>query len=284
MKLTDPKTVRRLLQETGFAFKKQLGQNFLIDPSVCPAMAEAAVADCANVLEIGPGAGVLTAELAARARRVAAIEVDTALRPVLEKTIGAFANTEIIYGDCMQLDLHALIAERFGGGPVAVCANLPYYITSPVLMRLLEERLPIVSITVMVQKEAAERLCAPVSSRAAGAVTVAVAYRASAERLFDVPKESFMPAPKVDSTVIRLSVLPEPPVAVTDEAFFFRLVRTAFMQRRKTFANAAANLPGITKDTLRAALQAADLSENIRAEALTMQDWAFIANYITKEQ
>lgn len=283
MNLTDPKTVRRLLQETGFSFKKQLGQNFLIDPSVCPAMAEAAVRDCENILEIGPGAGVLTAELAARARRVAAIELDTALRPVLEKTVGGFSNTQVVYGDCMQLDLHRLIEEQFGGGPVTVCANLPYYITSPVLMRLLETQLPLVSIIVMVQKEAAERLCAPVSSRAAGAVTVAVAYRAKAEQLLQVPKESFLPAPKVDSTAIRLSVLPRPPVQVADETLLFRLVRAGFMQRRKTFVNAAGNLSGITKDTLRAAVSAAGQQENIRAEALTMQQWAAISNYIARE-
>lgn len=284
MNLTDPRTVRRILQETGFSFKKQLGQNFLIDPSVCPAMAAAAVDDCPNVLEIGPGAGVLTVELAQRAQKVVAIELDAALRPVLETTVGGYSNTEIVYGDCMKLDLHRLIEEKFGGGPVAVCANLPYYITSPVLMRLLEERLPITSITVMVQKEAAARLCAPVSSRAAGAVTVAVAYRAAAEQLLQVPKESFMPAPKVDSAVIRLSILPKPPVAVADEGLFFRLVRTAFMQRRKTFVNAASALPGTTKEQLKAALQAAGLKEDIRAEGLTMQNWAAIANWIAREQ
>lgn len=284
MQLTDPKTIQSLLRETGFSFKKQLGQNFLTDPSVCPAMAEAAVRDCPYVLEIGPGAGVLTAELAVRAEKVVAIELDTALQPILQKTVGGYENVEVVYGDCMKLDLQALIAEKFGGGPVAVCANLPYYITSPVLMRLLEEQLPIVSITVMVQKEAAERLCAPVSSRAAGAVTVAVAYRAAAEQLFQVPKESFMPSPKVDSTVIRLALFKEPPVQVQDETLFFGLVRTAFMQRRKTFVNAASALPGVDKQMLRNALQAAGLDENIRAEALTMQNWASIANSIREKK
>lgn len=280
MKLSDPKTVRSLLQETGFSFKKQLGQNFLIDPAVCPAMADTAVRDSELVLEIGPGAGVLTAQLAARAKKVVAVELDTALQPVLQKTVGCFSNTEIVYGDCMKLDLQALVNEKFGAGPIAVCANLPYYITSPVIMRLLESTLPIASITVMVQKEAAERLCAPVSSRRAGAVTVAVAYRAKAEQLLQVPKESFMPAPKVDSTVIRLALLPHPPVTVKDEALFFRLVRTAFMQRRKTFVNAASAVSGIDKELLRAALCAGGIHENIRAEALTMENWAFLSNYI----
>lgn len=283
MNLTDPKIIRNLMQQAGSSFKKQLGQNFLIDPSVCPAMADAAAADCGNILEIGPGVGVLTVELAKRAKRVAAIELDTALRPILEKTVGGFDNTKVIYGDCMKLNLHSLIEEQFGGGPVTVCANLPYYITSPVLMRLLETRLPITSIIVMVQKEAAERLCATVSSRAAGAVTVAVAYRAKARQLLQVPKESFLPQPKVDSAVIRLSVLERPPVEVADEELFFALVRAGFMQRRKTFVNAAGNLSGITKEMLRSAVVAAGQQENVRAEALTMQQWAAISNNIKKE-
>lgn len=284
MKLTDPKTIKNLLGEAGFSFKKQLGQNFLTDAAVCPAMAEAAVCDCDNVLEIGPGAGVLTAELAARAKKVVAIEVDTALKPILQKTVGGFENTEVVYGDCMKLDLHKLVKEKFGGEPIAVCANLPYYITSPIIMMLLESGLPIVSITVMVQKEAAERLCATVSSRQAGAVTVAVAYRACAEQLMQVPKESFMPAPKVDSTVIKLTLLPEPPIPVEDEALFFRLVRSAFMQRRKTFVNSASSQSGVSKEQLRAALLAGNINENIRAEALTMENWGFIANYIKQHK
>lgn len=281
MQLTNPKTIKQLLGEAGFSFKKQLGQNFLTDPSVCPAMASAAVQDSENILEIGPGAGVLTAELAKMAKKVVAIEVDTALEPILNKTVGGYSNTEVVYGDCMKLDLQSLVKEKFGGEPIAVCANLPYYITSPIIMMLLESGLPIVSITVMVQKEAAERLCAKISSREAGAVTVAVAYRAKAEQLLQVPKESFMPSPKVDSTVIKLTLLPEPPVPIEDEGLFFKLVRSAFMQRRKTFVNSASSQSGISKEQLRSALSAAGIEENIRAEALTMEAWASIANHIS---
>ncbi len=283
MKLTDPKVIKRLLGEAGFSFKKQLGQNFLTDPTVCPAMASAAVEDSENVLEIGPGAGVLTAELAKMAKKVVAIEVDTALEPILNKTVGGYSNTEVVYGDCMKLDLKELVKEKFGSEPIAVCANLPYYITSPIIMMLLESGLPIVSITVMVQKEAAERLCAKVSSREAGAVTVAVAYRAKAEQLLQVPKESFMPSPKVDSTVIKLTLLPEPPVPIEDEGLFFKLVRSAFMQRRKTFVNSASTQSGVSKERLRAALLSGGIDENIRAEALTMENWAYISNHISKE-
>lgn len=283
MQLTNPKTIKQLLGEAGFSFKKQLGQNFLTDPAVCPAMASAAVEDSENVLEIGPGAGVLTAELAKKAKKVVAIEIDTALEPILNKTVGGYSNTEVVYGDCMKLDLHKLVKEKFDGEPIAVCANLPYYITSPIIMMLLESGLPITSITVMVQKEAAERLCAKVSSREAGAVTVAVAYRAKAEQLLQVPKESFMPSPKVDSTVIKLTLLPKPPVPIEDEQLFFKLVRAAYMQRRKTFINSASAQSGISKEKLRAALICGGIDENIRAEALTMENWAYISNHISKE-
>lgn len=275
--LTDPKTVLALLNETGFSFKKQFGQNFLIDPEVCPKMAETAVNDSENIIEIGPGMGVLTAQLAKRAKKVVAIEVDNSLRPILEKTVGCFENVEVVYGDCMKLDLKKLIAEKFDG-PVAVCANLPYYITSPIIMMLLESGLPITSVTVMVQKEAAERLCAKVSSRESGAVTVAVSYRAVSDIIMQVPKESFMPSPKVDSTVIRLALRSTPPISVKDEKLFFKVVRAAFGQRRKTFANSVSSVAGINKAAVQKALNDCKINENIRAEALTMDEWADVVN------
>jgi len=184
--LTDINVVRDVLSRHGFTFSKALGQNFLINPSVCPQMAECCGADGQGVLEIGPGIGVLTAELAKRAQKVVSLELDKRLLPVLAETLADFDNVTIVNDDVLKVDLRALLEEHFAGMEVCVCANLPYYITSPVIMRLLEERLPFCSITVMVQKEAADRLCAPVGSREAGAVTVAVQYYARAEKLFSV--------------------------------------------------------------------------------------------------
>ncbi|MEE1239639.1 MAG: 16S rRNA (adenine(1518)-N(6)/adenine(1519)-N(6))-dimethyltransferase RsmA, partial [Acutalibacteraceae bacterium] len=242
MNLSDINTVRSLLQKNGFTFKKSLGQNFLINPDVCPAMADAACDKDTGVIEIGPGIGVLTAELSARAKRVIAIELDERLKKILPVTLSDCENVEVIYGDVLKTDLKALIAEKFSDCKrVAVCANLPYYITSPIVMNLLESKLPIDSITVMVQKEAAERLCAKVGTREAGAVSVAVSYYAEPEILFGVDKDSFMPPPKVDSAVIQLHIRENPPVAVNDESKFFRLVKACFAQRRKTLVNTVSN-------------------------------------------
>lgn len=276
-KLTDIGYIRELLDRHGFTFSKKLGQNFLINPSVCPRMAEASGATATSgVLEIGPGFGVLTRELAAVAGRVVAVELDERLPAVLSETLAGCSNVEVVSGDCMQLDLQALIAEKFPDMAVAVCANLPYYITSPIIMMLLESRLPVTSITVMVQKEAAQRLCATVGTRAAGAVTCAVAYYAEAERLFDVSRGSFMPAPNVDSAVIRLTVRSEPPVQVADERLMFRLIRAGFNQRRKTLANALSAVAD--KAAVAAALAAAGVSPTARAEELTLADWARVSD------
>ncbi len=280
--LSDPRTMRSLLEEAGFSFKKSLGQNFLINPTVCPRMAEAACGEAAGApvgaLEIGPGIGVLTAELCRRAERVVAIELDERLRPVLERTLGGFDNCQILFGDALRLDLHRILAERFAGMEVVVCANLPYYITSPLLMRLLESRLPVRSITVMVQKEAADRLCAPVGSRAAGAVTAAVAYYAEPELLFGVSAGSFLPAPRVDSAVLRLRIREKPPVEVADEAAFFALIKAAFAQRRKTLVNSVSSAGGIEKAALLAALEEIGLSPDVRAEKLTLSQLAALSN------
>lgn len=279
MQLTDPKVIKEVLSKNGFSFKKSLGQNFLINPSVCPKMAESAVCNGEEaVIEIGPGIGVLTAELAKRAKNVVCIEIDERLRPVLPETLAEFNNVEVIFGDCMKLDIAKIIEERFKGKKVSVCANLPYYITSPIIMMLLESRLPITSLTVMVQKEAADRICAKVSSREAGAVTVAVNYYSSPEVLFNVSRGSFMPPPNVDSSVIRLDVRPEPSVKVDDEKGFFNFVRSAFGQRRKTLINSVSSAGKWTKDGIRKALENAGLSETVRAEALTMEQLAAVFN------
>lgn len=273
--LSDISVIKKILSEHGFTFSKSLGQNFLINPTVCPRMAEACGADSdTGVLEIGAGIGVLTAELAKRAKKVVSLELDTRLMPVLAETLGEFSNVEVLNADVLKLDLNKLIDDCFQGMHVAVCANLPYYITSPVIMALLESRIPVDAVTVMVQKEAAARLCAPVGSRDAGAVTVAVNYYAQAEKLFDVSAGSFMPAPKVDSSVIRLNIRKEPPVEVSDEKFFFRVIKAAFGQRRKTASNSLSAGLGIPKDKVSAAIAAAGFEPSVRAESLTMQELA----------
>ena len=279
MRLYDPKTIREVLSQNGFSFKKSLGQNFLINPSVCPKMAESAVQNGEEaVIEIGPGIGVLTAELSKQAKNVVCIEIDERLRPVLSETLADCDNVEVIFGDCMKLDIAEIIEERFKGKKVSVCANLPYYITSPIIMMLLEKRLPITSITVMVQKEAADRICAEVGSRESGAVTVAVNYYSEPEVLFRVSRGSFMPPPNVDSSVIRLDVLPEPPVKLNDEKGFFAFIKSAFAQRRKTLVNSVSAGGKWTKDDVKNALTAVGLDENIRAAALTMQMLADVFN------
>lgn len=276
--LTDISVVRDVLSRHGFTFSKALGQNFLINPSVCPQMAECCGADGQGVLEIGPGVGVLTAELAKRARKVVSLELDKRLLPVLAETLADFDNVTIVNDDVLKVDLRALLEEHFAGMEVCVCANLPYYITSPVIMRLLEERLPFCSITVMVQKEAADRLCAPVGSREAGAVTVAVQYYARAEKLFSVSRGSFLPAPNVDSAVIRLQIRETPAVAVVDERKFFRMVKAAFGQRRKTALNAISAGMALQKADVASALERAGLLANIRAEQLSMEELAALCD------
>lgn len=284
-KLSDISTIRAVLEKNGFHFSKALGQNFLINPSVCPRMAAlSGAADCAGAVEVGPGIGVLTWELSQVAKKVVSIELDKRLLPVLDETLADCDNVKILNADVMKLDLRRMIEEEFPGGEVAVCANLPYYITSPVIMRLLEERLPVTSITVMVQKEAAERLCAHPGERACGAVSAAVWYYAEPEILFQVSRGSFMPAPNVDSAVIRLRIRRTSPVEVVDEPFFFRVVRAAFAQRRKTAVNSIANTLGRSKQAVAAAFDAAGVPQNARAEALTLEDFAALAAGLLQEK
>lgn len=284
-KLSDISTIRAVLEKNGFHFSKALGQNFLINPSVCPRMAAlSGAADCAGAVEVGPGIGVLTWELSQVAKKVVSIELDKRLLPVLDETLADCDNVKIVNADVMKLDLRRMIEEEFPGGEVAVCANLPYYITSPVIMRLLEERLPVTSITVMVQKEAAERLCAHPGERACGAVSAAVWYYAEPEILFQVSRGSFMPAPNVDSAVIRLRIRRTPPVEVVDEPFFFRVVRAAFAQRRKTAVNSIANTLGRSKQAVAAAFDAAGAPQNARAEALTLEDFAALTAGLLQEK
>ena len=274
--LTDVSTIRALCAKYDFSLSKGFGQNFIVNPGVCPRIAESAgIGPGWGALEIGPGIGVLTEQLAQRADRVVAVEVDRRLPPLLAETLADYDNVRIVLQDVLKTDLKALLAEEFAGKPVAVCANLPYYITSPILMKLLEERLPIENITVMVQKEAAQRLCAAPGTRDAGAITYAVHYYAVPRLLFTVQPGSFYPPPKVTSAVIRLDVRKAPPVTVPngDEAGYFRLVRAAFGQRRKTAANSIASGLGLPKADVLAALRAAGLDARARPEQLTLEDF-----------
>lgn len=276
--LSDISVVKSVLSRHGFNFSKALGQNFLINPTVCPRMAENCGADeNTGVIEIGAGIGVLTAELAKRAKKVVSIELDTRLLPVLEETLSDFDNIEVVNADVMKTDLHALIEEKFQGMDVVVCANLPYYITSPIITMLLEEKLPIKAITVMIQKEAADRLSTPVGSRDSGAITVCTNYYAEVKHLFNVSRGSFMPPPNVDSTVIKLEIRPEPAVKVSDEKKFFRMVKAAFAQRRKTAVNSIASGMGLSKNQVAEALQNSGLDVNVRAEKLTMEELALLS-------
>lgn len=275
--MTGPDTaaVARLLAQYEVRPSKRLGQNFLIDPAVCPRMAAACGADKDTaVLEIGPGAGALTLELAKTAGKVLAVEVDPRLADLLDSVLPPGGNVEVIRADIMTVDVRALLEEKAAGMRAVVCANLPYSITTPVIMKLLESRAPVESLTLMVQKDAAARLCARVGERPAGAVTVAVDYYAAAGRLFDVPAAAFYPAPKVDSTVMRLDIRQTPPVTVADEAGFFRFVAAAFAQRRKTAVNAVSAGLRLPKEEVAAAVAESGFDALIRGEALDMQGLA----------
>lgn len=262
--------------------KKSLGQNFLVDSTVCPRIAEKAKIDGIGVLEIGPGFGALTVELAKRAAKVVAIEIDEDVIPQLLENLKPFSNVTVIKGDAMEIDLHSLITEQFGDMPAAIVGNLPYYITSPLMMRFLEEELPVESVTVMVQKEAGQRLCAIPGSRECGAVSAAVWYYSEPKILFEVKPGAFRPQPKVTSCVIRLKIRKEPLVEVSDNKWFFKVVRAAFGQRRKTALNAISALLGISKDDVRKAMKDSGIQENARAEALTMEMFAVLADNLRK--
>ncbi len=278
-RLSDIGTIKEILGKHGFTFSKSLGQNFLINPSVCPRMAELSGADKGvGVIEVGPGIGVLTNELCKLADKVVAIELDKRLLPVLDETLSEYDNLKVVNADVLEIDLHKLIEEEFQGMEVVVCANLPYYITSPVIMKLLEEKLPISAITVMVQKEAAQRICAEVGSRESGAVTVSVNFYAQPQMLFSVSAGSFMPAPKVDSAVMRLDVLKTPPVEVKDEKKFFAVIKSAFSQRRKVISNSLSSGLSLSKADVATLLEKSGVPQTARAEKLTLQNFADIAN------
>lgn len=276
-------TVKAVMERHGVTFSKTLGQNFLVNPSVCPKIAQMGNAKKGfGVLEIGTGIGVLTNELAKGADKVVAVEIDSRLIPVLEETLAEYDNVKIINEDIMKLDLARLIKEEFEGLEVAVCANLPYYITSPVIMALLEQRLPIKTITVMVQKEAGTRLCAKMGTREMGAVTVAINYFARAKILFSVSRGSFMPQPNVDSCVVQFTLRDSTPEGVSDEKFFFTVVRGAFSQRRKTLCNSVSSALGADKATVMKAIDLSGLDPSVRPEKLSMEQMITFSENLRK--
>lgn len=277
----DIQVMKPLLQEQGFHFSKAKGQNFLIAPWVPKAIAQEAGVDAsAGVLEIGPGVGPLTQQLCLRAGKVCAVELDRRLEPILQKTVGEFSNLEILWDDVLKLDIPALIAERFPGLRPMACANLPYYITSPILTALLEAEC-FQSVTVMVQKEVAQRIAAAPGSENYGAFTVFCQYYAQPKLLFDVPAHCFVPQPKVTSAVVQLMIRQEKPWEIPDEKLFFRTVRASFTMRRKKLSNGlAAAFPELGKDGAREVIVAAGFPEDIRGENLGIPEFARIAGEI----
>ena len=285
MDLCNLSVIRDLMRDAGITFRKEFGQNFLIDRRVPEAIADACTDRAESmILEIGPGVGCLTQELALRYRRVVAVEIDRGLIPVLEKTMAEYDNVRIVNDDVMKTDLGALIAAESGGLPVSVCANLPYYITTPILMRLLESGIPFESVTVMVQKEVADRLAAAPGSPDYGAITAIIGYYGSVRKLFRVPGGCFTPAPKVDSAVVRIDLYREKPVCPKDEALFRGVIAGAFEMRRKTLCNAlGAKFPRFTKEEIAGAIRAIGREPTVRGECLSTAEFVALADALTKE-
>ncbi len=279
--LGNPRSTIEIIQKHGFLFQKKFGQNFLIDPHVLEKIIRAAgITGEDFVLEIGPGIGTMTQYLAEAAGHVCAVEIDRNLIPILHETLAGYENVSVLNEDILKVDVAALVRERNGGRPIKVVANLPYYITTPIIMGLFESHVPLKSVTVMVQKEVADRMKSGPGSKDYGALSLAVQYYAEAYLAANVPPNCFMPRPKVGSAVIRLTCHKEPPVKVKDERLMFRLIRASFNQRRKTLANSLGNSPELsfTKEEIGAALEEMGLSPTVRGEALDLKQFAELAD------
>ncbi len=286
MNLSKPSELKEVLARHGFSFSKSLGQNFLIDNNILDKIviaADISESDC--VLEIGPGAGTLTRCLAQTGARVVAVEIDKALIPILSETMAEFENFKLINNDILKVDLKELTTEEFGGKAFNVIANLPYYITTPIVMKLLEEHLPVKSMTLMVQKEVADRMCAKCGGKDYGALSVAVQYYCTASVVCKAEPHCFMPQPKVASSVVNLRVGERPTVSVKDEKLFFALVKSAFGQRRKTLVNALSKSPYITveKTKITEALGSMGLSADIRGEKMSIEQFAILSDILRGE-
>ena len=284
-RLYSPKQVKEVLDRHGFYFSKSLGQNFLIDGNTVRKivyLAGITKEDC--VIEIGPGMGTLTEELAINAKKVISIELDSRLKPILEETLAPYGNTKIIFQDVLKVDLKELIKTECEGLNVKIVANLPYYVTTPIIAKLIESELPIESISVMVQKEVADRLIAKPGEKNSGAITYAISYFADAEKVLEVPNTSFMPAPEVNSSVIKLNILREPSVKVKSEKMLFNVIKLAFAQKRKTLLNALTNGKLANKEEVEKMLIDLNLDLKIRGEKLSLQDFARIADYMEEKR
>lgn len=284
--LGNPKNTIEILQKYQFVFQKKFGQNFLIDPHVLEKIIRAAEISKEDfVLEIGPGIGTMTQYLAEYAREVTAVEIDKALIPILEETLSGYDNVTVIQEDILKLDVAKLVEEKNHGRPIKVVANLPYYITTPIIMGLFEGHVPLQSLTVMVQKEVAERMQAAPGTKDYGALSLAVQYYAQPYLAANVPPNCFMPRPNVGSAVIRLTRHEQPPVEVQDEGLMFRLIRASFNQRRKTLANGLKNSVDLdfSKEQIEAAIREAKLPLTVRGEALTLEQFALLTNILSKD-
>ena len=283
--LGNPKNTIEIIQKYQFAFQKKFGQNFLIDTHVLDKIISAAGItgdDC--VLEIGPGIGTMTQYLAEHAGKVVAVEIDTNLLPILDETLKGYSNVTVINSDILKLDMNKLVDEYNDGRPVKVAANLPYYITTPIIMGLFESNVPIDNITVMVQKEVADRMQVGPGSKDYGALSLAVQYYAKPYIVANVPPNCFIPRPNVGSAVIRLTRYQEPPVQEDEPGIMFRLIRASFNQRRKTLQNGLNNSPEVpyTKEQIAAAIESLGVPASVRGEALTLEQFACLANYFTR--
>lgn len=285
--LGNPTNTREIIDKYGFMFQKRFGQNFLIDGNVVEKIVrEAGVTKDDFVLEIGPGIGTMTQLLCENAREVAAVEIDTNLIPILKETLAPYDNVTVINEDILKVDIAALAQEKNGGRPIKVVANLPYYITTPIIMGLFESHVPIDSITIMVQREVADRMQVGPGTKDYGALSLAVQYYAKPEIVLNVPPTCFMPRPNVGSAVIRLKKHETCPVEVDDAEFMFKLIRASFNQRRKTLANGLSNSSELTlsKEKIAEAIESLGVSPSIRGEALTLEQFAQLANYFTRNK
>ena len=283
--LGNPKYTIEVLQKYGFVFQKRFGQNFLIDTRVLDRIIEASeITKDDFVLEIGPGIGTMTQYLADAAREVTAVEIDDALIPILQDTLKEWDNVSVIHGDILKTDIRKIADEKNRGCPIKVVANLPYYITTPIIMGLFESHVPVDSITVMVQKEVADRMQTGPGSKDYGALSLAVQYYAKPEIVANVPPNCFMPRPKVGSAVIRLTTYDNPPVEVDDEKLMFRIIRASFNQRRKTLANGLKNAADldIPKELIAESIESLGHGPSVRGEALTLEEFAALSNYISR--
>lgn len=285
--LGNPRNTIEVLQKYGFVFQKRFGQNFLIDPHVLEKIIRfSEITKDDFVLEIGPGIGTMTQYLAEAAREVTAVEIDDALIPILKDTLKEWDNVTVIHGDILKTDIKKIAEEKNGGRPVKVVANLPYYITTPIIMGLFESHVPVESVTVMVQKEVADRMQTGPGSKDYGALSLAVQYYAKPEIVANVPPNCFMPRPKVGSAVIRLQKYEVPPVKVKDEKLMFRLIRASFNQRRKTLVNSLKNSAELdySKEEVEKAVKDCGLSLTVRGEALTLEQFAALADSFSEKR